>query len=91
MAFLEGIDYHGSTIKLFPKDRLLCYTDGITEAMNHNKELFGSERLIDVIRSNLSSDIQDLLGKVMEEVVFFAGDVPQSDDITILCLEYKGW
>jgi sigma-B regulation protein RsbU (phosphoserine phosphatase) len=91
LGVLEGIDYHGSTIKLFPKDRLLCYTDGITEAMNHNKELFGSERLIDVIRSNLSSDVQDLLGKVMEEVVFFAGDVPQSDDITILCLEYKGW
>ena len=68
-------------------DKLFLYTDGVTEAMNCQKNLFGEERLLQTI-SNNSGTPEDFVNLLRAEVADFAGDEQQSDDITLLIVEY---
>ena len=68
-------------------DKLFLYTDGVTEAMNCQKNLFGEERLLQTI-SNNSGTPEDFVNLLRAEVADFAGNEPQSDDITLLIVEY---
>ncbi|HIJ60549.1 MAG TPA: SpoIIE family protein phosphatase, partial [Nitrospirae bacterium] len=68
----------------------IAYTDGVTEAMNGKNELFGNDRLLNVVQRISNRDIQTTCNAIMDDVVFFADKAPQSDDITILCLQYSG-
>ncbi|MFQ3574637.1 MAG: SpoIIE family protein phosphatase [Thermodesulfovibrionales bacterium] len=71
-------------------DKIILYTDGVTEAMNHKHDLYGSERLINLLRQLSDRSIQEISRDLMKDIKRFSEDAPQSDDITILCLEYKG-
>jgi anti-anti-sigma factor len=76
---------------LGPGDELFLYTDGVTEADNRRRELFGNDRLKAVLaKSQAVSSVVDRLGEVMHAVRTFAGDAPQADDITMLGLRYHG-
>ena len=91
MGIKKKINYHEDNITLTPGDKLFFYTDGITEAMNEQKELFSESRLKSVLDS-LENDntSKDILFKVYEDVKKHAGDAEQSDDMTMLGLIYKG-
>ncbi len=67
-------------IRLAPGDILLFYTDGITEAMNAQRELFGDERLATVLRANSHRAPNEIVTAVLAAVGEFAGDTAQSDD-----------
>lgn len=69
-------------IKLSSGDKLLFYSDGVTEAMNKSEEEFGTERLIELVRMK-SLTVNDVINKVKE---YTAGH-PQSDDITVVMIE----
>ena len=69
-------------------DKIILYTDGVTEAMNCNKQLFGEERLLQTISSSNASP-KEIVHLICSEVARFAGLEPQSDDITLLVMEYK--
>ena len=69
---------------------LFFYTDGITEAMNENKELFGEKRLkffLDIFPEKKSAT--KMLSTIDENVKKFVGNAQQSDDMTMLGLIYK--
>jgi anti-anti-sigma factor len=66
------------------------YTDGVTEADNRRRELFGNERLKTVLAKSQAVSVVDRLGEIMQAVRTFAGEVPQADDITMLGLRYHG-
>ncbi|MCL2181074.1 MAG: ATP-binding protein, partial [Treponema sp.] len=68
-------------------DLLYLYTDGITEAMNNEKTMFGEERLLDILNRNEDMFAQELLTAVMNEVNDFAEGAQQADDITMLGLQ----
>lgn len=68
-------------------DTFLLYTDGVTEAMNANRQLFSEKRLEDVLRVNAEKPLKVLLEKILIEVETFSGDTEQSDDITLLALK----
>ncbi len=87
---IPGIAYKESTIKLGPGDELFLYTDGVTEADNRRRELFGNDRLKAVLVRSQAGSVVDRIGEVMRAVKTFAGDAPQADDITILGLRYHG-
>ncbi len=91
MGIKKKINYHEDNITLTSGDKLLFYTDGITEAMNEQKELFTESRLKSVLDS-LENDntSKDILFKVYENVKKHVGDAEQSDDMTMLGLVYKG-
>lgn len=87
---MAGIAFKESTIQLGPGDELFLYTDGVTEADNRRRELFGKERLKAVLDRSRAASVVDRLSDVMNAVRIFAGDAPQADDITMLGLRYHG-
>lgn len=87
---IQGIAFKESTFQLGPGDELFLYTDGVTEADNRRRELFGNDRLKTVLTQSRAVSVVDRLGDVMNAVRTFAGDVPQADDITMLGLRYHG-
>lgn len=88
LAGMEHMKYQSGRMTLSPGDKLFQYTDGVTEATNAAKELYGMERLKDVLVKNAGCSPTALLPAVKEDIDAFVGDAPQFDDITMLCLEY---
>lgn len=87
---MAGIAYKETTRQLGPGDELFLYTDGVTEADNRRRELFGNDRLKTVLAKSKAVSVVDRLGDIMQAVRTFAGDAPQADDITMLGLRYHG-
>jgi len=74
-------------IKLESKDKILLYTDGVTEAENQSGSRFGLDRLKTVFLKYGAKSAQELMQAIKDEVYAFIGDHPQYDDITIVVLE----
>lgn len=70
-----------------PGDRIVLYTDGITESMNERSEEFDKERFYTALRDNLGQPAQRTIADIQRRVESFAGSVAQHDDITLLILE----
>jgi serine phosphatase RsbU (regulator of sigma subunit) len=86
LGILEEADYEETRIRLEPGDRVVFYTDGIVEAMNDKKEIFGFERLLEVVKNGRGMDADCLLKNIMTRVKEFVGETPQSDDLTVIVL-----
>jgi len=89
LGIIEGADYQGTRVQLSPGDKIVFYTDGIVEAMNKKKEMYGFERLLDVVRASHFMDADSLLTKIISRVNTFAGGVEQHDDITVIVLSVR--
>jgi sigma-B regulation protein RsbU (phosphoserine phosphatase) len=76
--------YEESMVELRTGDLLVCYTDGITEPENEYGEMFGEERLIDVIAKNADRDEGHIISSVMDCVREWTGVPELSDDMTVL-------
>ncbi|MCX7032408.1 MAG: SpoIIE family protein phosphatase [Arenimonas sp.] len=72
--------------RLLPGDTLFTYTDGITEAFDRGNEAFGPQRLLDALDPSLDARAQ--CKRVVDAANSFAGDAPQSDDITVFALRF---
>jgi len=68
----------------------VLYSDGVTEAMNVRKEFFTDETLLRTLAACPDRHPEALVTAVLEAVGGFAGEEPQSDDITVLALRYRG-
>ena len=90
VATIEGIRFREHEFELKPGDTLFVYTDGVPEATNGQNELFGNQRLLDVMNRNTETSPEELLHCVRKEIDLFVGDAPQFDDITMLCLKFYG-
>lgn len=85
VGVMEDVEYADFRAVLAPGERCLLYTDGVTEAMNGSLELFGMQRLLDVLRQHRADAPDGVLRAMHEAVLAFRGDAEQSDDITMLC------
>lgn len=74
------------SLQLDPGDVVLFYTDGVTEAMNPQRDLFGDERLAEVLRLNYQRSPGELIQAILAAITAFAGGYHQSDDITMVVL-----
>ena len=79
-----GAIYDESTLTLKPGDLLLCYTDGITEPENPYGEMFGEERLIDLVKKHALRDDREILQIILEAVRSWTGTPELQDDMTLL-------
>ena len=80
--------YKAGSMTLEPGDKLFQYTDGVTEATDSANQLYGMERLSDVLNKVKDDTPEAVLDAVKTDIDRFVGDAPQFDDITMLCLEY---
>ena len=90
LGAFEESRYRTQTILLTPGDTLVIYTDGVTEAMDRDQRLYSEARLQQVLAGTESDPTEQLVGRVMTSVHAFAQGAPQSDDITVLALRFKG-
>lgn len=90
LAGIENVQYRKNEIQIEPGDRLFLYTDGVTEATNMNKNLYGEERLQNFLNNNLDLDVVDTIQSLKKDIDHFVGKAEQFDDITMLELLYKG-
>ena len=89
LAGIEDMTYDTGSIKLEPGDRIFQFTDGVTEAINIDEELYGDKRLEDVLNSNTDKNPLELLKAIKKDIEDFVGEADQFDDITMLCVEYR--
>ena len=86
LGVAPGFEYEQSTMTLNPGESIILYTDGVTEAMNGDGEEFGIDRLRDLFVGGPPRRPKEANKAIFEAVSIFAGDTPQSDDITCLTL-----
>jgi len=90
IGVMENAKFEGRKLMLKPNDMIFLYTDGVTEAMNPQNQLFTETRLKQCLSSLKTKGIKDIISGTQKEIHSFVQDAPQSDDITILSLKYKG-
>ena len=87
---MEGVRYKEYELQLEPGSKLFVYTDGVAEATSAEQELFGTERMIDALNTDPEASPQQILKNVRDGVDGFVKEAEQFDDLTMLCVEYKG-
>ena len=86
IGVMDGFEYAEETVLLRNDQMLLIYTDGLTEAENTRKELFGDERLMQLMSTNTCGGPKEAIERLKKAVSEFAEGVYQSDDLTMLAL-----
>ena len=87
---VPGMQYKDYEIRMKPGDKLFVYTDGLPEAQDRDRKMFGLDRMVEALNRNAASKPEILLEKVRKAVDDYVGDTEQFDDLTMLCMEYKG-
>ena len=90
LGAMEDAQYRDYSFTLKKGGKLFVYTDGVAEAQNEKEELFGTNRISKSLNRYADSDPKQLVGSMRAEVDAYAGSAEQFDDITMLCLWYKG-
>lgn len=90
LGAIAGEVYEEQRIDLKPGDMLLFMTDGIVEAMNADRELYGFPRLEAALKGCAMNDAQSVLDCVFDSVFEFMGDVPPQDDMTLVVVRVGG-
>jgi serine phosphatase RsbU (regulator of sigma subunit) len=86
VGIMEAQEYTVMRATVGPGERLVAFSDGITEAMNGAGELFGDDRLLAALRAHADLGSEPLVETIIAEVDAFAAGAPQADDITLLIL-----
>ena len=84
----KDFEYKEAKTKLNKGDKLFLYTDGVTEAHNVRSELYGEDRLIEMV-SNLDASPYETVTKIRNDIREFSRNAEQFDDITMLMVEYR--
>jgi serine phosphatase RsbU (regulator of sigma subunit)/CHASE2 domain-containing sensor protein len=90
LGILDGADYQETALQLEPGDKVVFYTDGIVEAMNKKEEIFGFERLQEVVTMEGKGSADELLEGIMNQLDKFVGVAPQHDDLTLIVVSVEG-
>ncbi len=86
IGIFEDFDWQEETIELAPDDKLIVFTDGITEATDSRGELYDDDRMEAFVTNNCTLALDDLSSRLLSDVNRFVGDAPRSDDMTMILL-----
>jgi serine phosphatase RsbU (regulator of sigma subunit) len=87
LGMFDFASYHSSVLHLDKGDILVVYSDGVTDAQNQREEMFGDERLLEIIRQSAPSGGHNLKPKLLKAIEEFTQGMPQNDDITFVVVE----
>jgi len=90
VGLMEGAEFTVESLQLSPGDHVVIYSDGVTEAQNQKSEFFGKKRLNEILTKHATESCSAIHDAIQEGVAAFTEGAPQSDDITVVVLEYCG-
>jgi sigma-B regulation protein RsbU (phosphoserine phosphatase) len=89
LGAFDFIEYKPRQTRLSSGDVVVMYTDGVTEAVNADNEMFGEDRLEELVRKCVSLTAEQIKQRILDEVIRFTRGLPQGDDITLIVLKMK--
>jgi sigma-B regulation protein RsbU (phosphoserine phosphatase) len=89
LGVFEGARFREETIQMVPGDEVLLYTDGVNEAYSASEDEYGNDRLKAFVGLHPETSAEDMVRALRADVAAWAEGVDQSDDVTVLVMEYK--
>ena len=89
LGILDDVNYEETRLQLEPADKVVFYTDGIVEAMNKREQIYGFEKLQEVVKTSRAETAEDLMSDIITSVSDFTGAVPQHDDLTVIVVNVE--
>jgi sigma-B regulation protein RsbU (phosphoserine phosphatase) len=89
VGLVQEAEYVTAHVKLEPGDTLILFSDGVTEAMDPDEELYGVPRLREVLTGQSDCALDKLQKSILESVENFAKGAHQADDLTLLIVRYR--
>jgi len=90
VGLVETADFPVLTQNLAPGDKVVIYTDGVTEAQNNEGQFFGKRRLRETVNAHAGDSCAAIHDAIQAGVAAFTEGAQQSDDITVLVVEFRG-
>ncbi|MBI3664099.1 MAG: SpoIIE family protein phosphatase [Acidobacteria bacterium] len=90
LGMFDFAEYHAGRAQLQPGDFLIVYTDGFSEAHNMRNDMFGESGLREILRGFSGTTALELSDAIQAGVRQFTGGAPQSDDMTLVVVHYRG-
>lgn len=87
---MDGSKYKEYELTVSPGDKIFLYTDGVPEATNSENEMYGTKRMVEALNIEPEATPFKILQNVRADVDKFVGGAEQFDDLTMLCVEYRG-
>jgi len=87
MGIVQTLDFERVVLKLNPGDVCLLYTDGLNEAMNHQKEQFGYERIREVVRQHAEGTAESIVEALFQAIADHAAEADLFDDTTVVAVK----
>ena len=87
---IEGTKYKEYTLEFKPGDKIFLYTDGVPEATDDKDRMFGTDRMTASLNNIAEASPEQIIKHVRADIEEFVNGAEQFDDITMMCLEYKG-
>lgn len=87
LGIMTEREYEERPIHIRDGDILVLYTDGVTEAESPTDELFGTERLVELVKTNRHRSAKEMRETIIDEVIRFRDPVSQPDDLTIVIIK----
>jgi sigma-B regulation protein RsbU (phosphoserine phosphatase) len=89
VGLIPEANYTAATVNLQPSDTLILFSDGVTEAVDPEEQLYGVSRLRKVLSGQSDVPLKDLQKIVLESIKTFTRGTHQADDITLLLVRYR--
>jgi len=90
VGMMESFPFAEETVTLEPEDLLVIISDGVSEAMNPDREQFGDQRLSEIIAQQRNGTADQIIDQIIAGVRTHAGSAPQMDDITLVAVKRTG-
>ncbi|MCB1022106.1 MAG: serine/threonine-protein phosphatase, partial [Acidobacteria bacterium] len=90
IGLFADAEFASKDLKLERGDRLVLYSDGVSEAASFSNERYGEKRLGDFVQANRGLTPQELHRRLIDEVAAFTQGAEQADDLTVLIVGYEG-
>ncbi|HIK14683.1 MAG TPA: serine/threonine-protein phosphatase [Leptolyngbyaceae cyanobacterium M33_DOE_097] len=88
LGIIEGLTYKEGKTTLAHGDILITYTDGVTEAMDRENNLFSDERFFDLLKTCKYDSAEEVIHLTVQAIAGFQGEAEQSDDLTMLAIQF---
>jgi phosphoserine phosphatase RsbU/P len=89
LGAFDFVEYKPRQTRLASGDVVVMYTDGVTEAVDADNQMFGEDRLENLVKNSVDLSAEEIKVKILDEVLSFTAGLPQGDDITLIVLKMK--